>query len=879
MLVMELEISMTLQASVYQIQQETTTANAVLLDIKNKSDRGILHNQSNILATKTDMNELKSVVEALVASNSDTTLILKKLMSKPDVLKVVCREFPKEHPDQSLFLPDKMSDNLYSGEADGFYESLYCSCNTRRGLKRKTKRSGPAFLVREVVVETPHFSCCPLSDSVQGQSKWSAGISTNVLRGLASVALTVTTSTILGAGGFAISPSFTYLPIRETSPSREALRLLGNAFYEREWSDQDCKSLVWRTIKTIQAGFSSRTSSPLDIDNDGNTLLHDIIITWYRCDSKLPRNEIVKYLSVAGVPRDRPNQARIYPFQAALRSSIAVHTPPMEMFRMLCPDECLLALDVQKAKTYGSQRWPTDLLKAHMEMTFQLPKFAELYSGHPSEAIILRNESALKHALDRKASLSDLNELDAFGNNSLNHLLSWPEGLRLVLNRFGSEVFDAPGETLILEYALFWSRFICNSNPSTKCQNDCACTDVVQLIMDTDAESLAEATSRHFWMAAVISASVKACEVFVERLRDARQQLKALSLIHLVPQEIEQWYLRSPSILDYHTNSVVAALNRKEQLVPRRLATNVEPSNISRSVYRNIAGYGFDGAPIADTFYRFGFHDIDTPDSDTSHPLEIADHPNYVAWLIRHGSRLHAEEHIVAYKLSHCLLGNSRVLEGEEVTLDTFATISSFLCDNWYLDSCICGCSSQGCHPFTSMWTRLFIEVLPEDQHTSTEYLQQATVHICKITAKIETIGLEFDDFKSACLRAFTFAILPLRHTCCSPWSGGPDDVEEGLELREEDAFELRRLEALLKEFEKEMSRLACFLTEFMQTHWSERMRLVLREIEDQRLGEDEIQNIEALDVSLQIQHDDKDAEKAPSEVDYWYRKLDALVS
>ncbi|KAL3300264.1 Ankyrin repeat-containing protein, partial [Colletotrichum asianum] len=620
---------MTVQASVYQIQKETTTANAVLLDIKNNSDRGILHNQSNILATKTDMNELKSVVEALVASNSDTTLILKKLMSKPDALKVACRELPKEHPDQSLFRLDNMSDDLYSGEADGFYESLYCSCNTRRGLKRKTKRSGPAFLVREVVVETPHFSWCPLSASVHGQSKWSARISTRMLRGLASVALTVTTSTILGAGGFAISPSFTYLPIRETSPAREALRLLGKAFFGREWSDQDCKSLVWRTIKTIQASFNSRTSSPFDIDNDGNTLFHDVMTAWSRCNSNLPRDEIVKYLSAVGVPRDRPNQARIYPFQAALRSSIAVHTPPTQMFRMLCPGDCRLALDVQQAKIYGSKGWSTGFLKAHTEMIKKCPEFVELYSGHPTEAIISRNGAALQHALDRNVSLLELSEIDAFGNNSLNHLLSWPEGVRLVLDRFGSRVFDAPGETLILEYALFWSGYTCKSNTSTMCQNDCACTDVVKLILDVDVESLAKTTSRHYWMVAVARASVKAREVFIERLRDARQQLRALSLFHLAPQEIEKWDLRSPNILDYHTNSVIAALNRKEQLVPRRLATNVEPSHISRSVYRNIAGYGFDGASIADTFYQYGFHDIDTPDPDACHPLEVADNPNY----------------------------------------------------------------------------------------------------------------------------------------------------------------------------------------------------------------------------------------------------------
>ncbi|KAF4485332.1 hypothetical protein CGGC5_v006879 [Colletotrichum fructicola Nara gc5] len=574
MQVMELEMSVTVQASVYQIQKETTTTNSVLLDIKNNIDRGTMYNQSNNLATKTDMDELKSVVEALVSSNSDTTMILKKLMSKPDALKVVCRELPNEQPHQSLFRPNKISDDLYSGEADGLCESLYCNCNTRRGLKRTTRRSGPAFLIKEVLVEKPHFSWCPLGAPVYGQGKWSVGISARMLRGLASVALTITTSTILGAGGFAISPSFTYLSIRDTSPARKALRLLGNAFDDWEWSDEDCKSLIWRTIKTIQTSFNSRTSSPYDIDNSGNTLLHDVMISWSRSGSKLPRNEIVKYLSGAGVPRDRPNQARIYPFQAALHSSTAVHTPPTHMFRMLCPDDCLSALDIQQAKTYGSKGWATGSLKAHAEIISQCPEFFELYSGHPTEAIISRNAAALRYVLDRNVSLSELSELDAFGNNSLNHLLSWPEGLKIVLDCFGSRVFDTPGETLILEYALFWSGYICDPNASAKCREDCACTYVVKLIMDMDIECLAKTTGRHFWMTSVAHASVKARELLIVHLRDAKQELKALALTHLAPQEIEEWDLRSPSILDYHTNSVLAALDHRKQHVPYRLVTN-----------------------------------------------------------------------------------------------------------------------------------------------------------------------------------------------------------------------------------------------------------------------------------------------------------------
>ncbi|KAK1853723.1 hypothetical protein CCHR01_03602 [Colletotrichum chrysophilum] len=136
---------------------------------------------------------------------------------------------------------------------------------------------------------------------------------------------------------------------------------------------------------------------------------------------------------------------------------------------------------------------------------------------------------------------------------------------------------------------------------------------------------------------------------------------------------------------------------------------------------------------------------------------------------------------------------------------------------------------------------------------------------------------MDSEHFRSACLRACTFELLPLAHTCCNE-SGREVHPEERLEIWDEDALELDRLEALIEEFETEFAKMGCSLTKFMETYWSERMGFVLREIECQRLREDEIQNIEALGVSLQIQHRDNDVEEDLSEVGYWYRKLDTLV-
>ncbi|KAF3808199.1 hypothetical protein GCG54_00006815 [Colletotrichum gloeosporioides] len=529
LLTLRREISMATQVSVCQVHEETSIANTMLLDIKADIARSIAQNQSHDLAIQSDMDELKSIVEALVSSSSDTMLTMQRLTSNPDVLKTVCSGISDVKPNHPLFQKNGSSDSKVYDEAENVYTSFYCNCDTRRRLNRKAWRSGPALLVKEVAVKRPHLPGCPLTACIDGQSKWTAEFSANLFRGLVSVAITITTSTILGAGGFSISPSFTYLSVRNTSPAREAIHLLGQAFNEREWSARDSHNLMWRAIRTIQTSFNSRTSSPFDIDSDGKTLLHDVLMIQINNNSEMPRNEILKFLAMAGVPRDHPDGRGIYPFQAAFGSMFYPQSPTPETLQMLCPDNGLLSLDIQQA--------------------------GRVYDGHPSEPIVLRNIPALKHALDRNTSLSELATFDAFGNTSLNHLLSWPEGFKLVLDRFGRGVFDASGDALTLDYALLWSGRICTSERSTLCQSDCSCTNGLRLIMESDVECIAKATSGILWMISVLYASNRAREMVIGRLKEARQELKELALLLLAPDEIEKWDLRcSKAVSLPHSN-------------------------------------------------------------------------------------------------------------------------------------------------------------------------------------------------------------------------------------------------------------------------------------------------------------------------------------
>lgn len=97
-------------------------------------------------------------------------------------------------------------------------------------------------------------------------------------------------------------------PASSNSDTMLAIHVLGQAFNERKWSGRNSHSLMRRAIKTIQASFSSRTSSPFDMDSNGRTLLHDVLMIQVNTNSEMPRNEILKFLAMAGVPRDRPDR-------------------------------------------------------------------------------------------------------------------------------------------------------------------------------------------------------------------------------------------------------------------------------------------------------------------------------------------------------------------------------------------------------------------------------------------------------------------------------------------------------------------------------------------------------------------------------------------
>nr|XP_036583844.1 uncharacterized protein CTRU02_05975 [Colletotrichum truncatum]KAF6793103.1 hypothetical protein CTRU02_05975 [Colletotrichum truncatum] len=820
--------------------------------------------QQESIALRDDIAALK----ASALSSPSPMAAIQTLTSKSSGLKMICDIVGAHHlPEQPVDVPESSS-----SEYGNFYSKFKCRCSFRRIARRRKRQFGPAFLLEETVHENEHeIGCFFATPGSTANNKWSAGISVKAFRFLVSTAVTVTMSSTFGAGGYSIAPSFTYFHVHAKSPAFEVIRILKDAFCSSNWSDEESENLLERGIRTIRTSFEKRMSSPFDVDFSDETLLHSASFAsdnhWYR-----PRNLLLKYLLDAKVPKDRPDARGRLPFQDALGTSSwgGCESHGTQAVDMLVPDESIMALEIREID--------------------------RIYAGHPTEAIFLRKGKDLFEALKKTTSVLDLSAVDAGGHTALHHLVGWHEGLKMVLQNFGKSILQLydNSETPALQVALYWSGHLCTSPISIRCSETCSCAATVKLLLDVDRDCLLRAVSRGFFLSSMGEASAKARDLVLDELTHRRQALKDFASLELKPALVDRFGLRLPGVLDLHIHNVLDELQKAGKAVPRELQTELYDEKPSTSVYHRLGNLNRNVRHLSDAFYSRGFQDIDIPSSDGSTPLIQSYYSQHSVWLIEHGARLDARVpgEVDGYTAAHYLFTRTdkHAWGTEDMKPTLLDVLRSRVGEDWNLDNCVCACSSNGCHPYTTMWKEYLFWELRGDM--TKKRLNKMTKRVYKKCTELEEGWNVTRPVKSVALRACTFAVLPLRHTCCShwkPWEGAywfsreplrvytQDEIED---IHEEDAAEIARLESLLVEFEEKLDQMDCSLAEFFQTYWKSRMEEVLVEIENQSITAEEIESARQLGVVLQVQPAEVVTEEIEdrSNVQYWIQKMDALV-
>lgn len=293
-----------MKTSVRQLHLDTTSSRSALVKMEKSSDETtsiLAMSHKETISFREDLAEIKMVLTAL--TSSDGRAILPMLVSKPDALRKICDSAGIDSADDAPGQPVRYSDDQ-SLESRA-YTDFQCTCNPYRVSKSRKRRLGLAFMEQESLTGNIHAHWCPLAGfHTPSNDQWSFGISVKALRGILRAALTISMSATIGAGGFGLSPSFTYFPIREDSPALRLLCLLRDAFGTRTWSDEEADHLIRRGIKTLQVTMAARKWSPFDIDSRGRSLLSatpgGFRSTWQGSQIKM----LAFFLSL-GVPRDR----------------------------------------------------------------------------------------------------------------------------------------------------------------------------------------------------------------------------------------------------------------------------------------------------------------------------------------------------------------------------------------------------------------------------------------------------------------------------------------------------------------------------------------------------------------------------------------------
>ncbi|KAL3300203.1 Ankyrin repeat-containing protein [Colletotrichum asianum] len=531
---------------------------------------------------------------------------------------------------------------------------------------------------------------------------------------------------------------------------------------------------------------------------------------------------------------------------------------------------------------------------------------AQVYCGHPAEAIISRSKSSLLKALDQQVSL-DFCEVDAFGFPYMYHLIRWPEGLKMILSRYGKSILHSHDKGIVasaLECALKWSAAICSAPWHGLCLATCLCGESVNILLQTDSECLARTIRRGSWGSAMLEASVRVRETVIDELVGRRQELKALGLRHMKPTEIDCFGLLGNDVLDRYTGDILKALDDKGIYIHPSLRTEVihKRSGTSGSIYQ----HGWIGSDmrkkIPNAFYSRGFTEVDIPNSHGLVPLAMVQHLlHYKEWLVEHGANLATEisGRPVGFTTAHMLFCPEPFFfyldpPSLEYTSGLLKSLRSHVSKSASLDTCECGCSKDGCHPYTVMW-RVALGDWSVDQTTQAS-LKQTVNKIIGLCEDLETDWTFSRVEISILLRVCTFMALPVRHTCCCSWeerqySNGLGhfskfewacrvcEQDEVKEIREEDTNELALLENLLVEFERKIDEMGCTLASFFETYWIDRMGQVLQEIQDRPLLDEENQGAERLGITLRVEEEDRPMPEDTSQLEYWFRRLDAIVA
>ncbi|KAF4962052.1 hypothetical protein FSARC_9842 [Fusarium sarcochroum] len=707
-----------------------------------------------------------------------------------------------------------------------------CYCRAKRLRTRKTLNLGFLHLTDEMMSEIPHFKDCNYY-TAYGKYSRTRTVRFTGLTKLINRAIDLTFCTTTGAGGFSISPSFTYFPMvdEERAPVFRVLSLLFQTGWELlDFDDSDSHSNKYfqAALHKLQDIFRSGKAGPTDMTSGGDSILHQFVplaIMWPLSISPGLDALLHLFLTV-GTPVSTRGYRGLTPFHIA-----ALHPEtPKSIMTQLCVDD--VAMPLQPAFTASAVT--AENFPWHEGTS---PGITEALVGPLGIAIIRNDREAVDQLLNSCPDI--LEELSFYGETPFSMAIDKPDILELLVKKASPEQLVQRSciprlQTSLLGQAMRLSYQVCETS-GTADGSLCPCTASVKVILAGDYPII---PYRDFWHCGhnnFTNASIH-CKVLVaNQLRTRRRRLRQLAQEKLLHSEFSPFY-SSTAELDFQAIELDQLLSGQglvglcslSTVLPDDLSETSTGERCSRPIYLDITGSGdvtiFQGLGFLPTpedevnFLDLGFLDVNytlqyewpeklTPQGHRvglteficrlplQHVIWLHDHcPDIWRWICQ-GHKQTGLPFILADSigLRTYLIIDHLNTETESIAADLLTTET--------MDDCVCQCSPGGCTPFALRMKWLAVKFsyeVPDRGYIADR--ERAEMYQSYLEDYGKTLSL---DQHVVIVRQATFEALGMTHTCIDIPRRDihlePDDIE--FEINHYDVEKARCLDGLVIEF------------------------------------------------------------------------------
>ncbi|KAK8044127.1 hypothetical protein PG993_004151 [Apiospora rasikravindrae] len=675
------------------------------------------------------------------------TLLASRAASKPAALRELCDTITgaRHAPRQNRFSNGSYrqsqassSSTTWSPQFDSVMGRIRCTCTRPyRSTMAQGARLGHFRLSKKSETQG-HWPACPLSNTTN-TSRRSVGFGYSGFASVLHTAVEFSFAMTSGAGGFSISPNFTYYATVDarSDPAFRTMELLTSCtlFYKGS-----IDPFAIACFKNLVRLFDDKKSCPAAVTRRNQSLFHSL----------------AKALAYELEPIDRgPRDMQVFSHVARMLRGFGV---PEFTYNSLSATDLLVLGDYDRERVKDAIGI---LLQANLD--HQSPVLATsstLSQGSGEEH--LHVTFGILDLYEICPEYAEVSEVDIHGHTVLHLAATKPRILPILLEAADLSLLDKANKygNMALTVAMHYTGRQCIHGASSKRCKRCGCTRCVDILLKAGCNTRTRSDgddhdlTKLFRLASELARRRYVVHMSATRISRVR--------LHSTPQSLLQSDLLTSDCIDMKHDCCQL---RGSQ--PSHVYTDgVEGED--DWMYHEIHDTG-----LADLLYRYGFH---PSPSFFYHVRTLNDcgscEISYVRWLVEHGADMffrlpiqppdvHGDSDIglyAAHIVGFILGKDDFIFNGS----DRFGALTLNVAQKSLKDGCDCHCSIGQCDPFIWMLKGMMPNRFQGERHIDSmrshmEYLYTR----CDITLTLLT-------YKAA-IRYATFEALELTHTCCNP--------------------------------------------------------------------------------------------------------------